>query len=62
MEKIWAIFAVVLLVVFLLVIGPWVTFLALATIFGLTTQYTFWTWLSIVWLFGAFGGVKFSRS
>lgn len=62
METFWAISALVLLVLVLLIIGPWVTFLALSTVFGLTTTYSFWTWLSIVWLFGIFGGIKLSRS
>jgi len=42
--------AVLVLVVAVLVAAPLATIAALNTVFDLSIAYTFWTWLSIVWL------------
>ena len=38
------------LLVGVIILAPLATIAALNTIFGLSIVYTFWTWLSIVWL------------
>jgi hypothetical protein len=40
---------IVVLIAFI-VIGPFVTIWSLNTLFGLSIDYTFWTWLAVVWL------------
>ena len=50
-----------LLVVFLIIVviaAPLATIASLNTIFSMSIAYTFWTWLSIVWLqIVTFGGL-----
>ena len=41
---------VVLFVIGLLVLGPWLSILAVNQLFGTTIQLTFWNWLSVAWL------------
>lgn len=46
----------VVLIVFLIIAGPFMTIWALNTLFGLSIAYTFTTWLATVWfglIFGA---------
>ena len=45
-------------------IGPLAIIWALNTLFGLTIEYTFWTWLAVVLLTGAFGklGVTYKKN
>jgi hypothetical protein len=41
---------VVLFIIGLLIVGPWLSILAINQLFGTTIQLTFWNWLSIFWL------------
>ena len=41
---------VLLLLVALFALGPWLTILAVNQLFGTAIQFTFWNWLSVVWL------------
>lgn len=46
------------LVVVIFILGPFVTIWSINTLFGLAIDYTFWTWLAMVWLsFVTFGNV-----
>lgn len=40
----------IIVLIALIVIGPFVTIWSLNTLFGLSIDYTFWTWLAVVWL------------
>jgi flagellar biosynthesis protein FlhB len=52
--------AKLILAVFIIVVafafGPWLTIQAINHLFGTSIEYTFWTWLSIIWLCTVFGG------
>jgi hypothetical protein len=41
---------VILLVLALVVVGPWLSILAINQLFGTAIQLTFWNWLSVMWL------------
>lgn len=41
---------VILFIVALLVVGPWLSILAVNQLFGTAIQLTFWNWLSVFWL------------
>lgn len=55
---------ITLAVIFLLamiVLGPLATIASMNTLFGLDIAYTFWNWLSMVWLqWITFGGVIYA--
>ena len=54
------VFAVVVVVVGILILAPFVTIWSLNTLFALGIDYTFWTWLAMVWLsMVTFGGVAY---
>lgn len=39
-----------LLILGFLVLGPWLSILAVNQLFGTAIQLTFWNWLSVTWL------------
>lgn len=41
---------IIVLLIFLIGIGPVLTLLSLNTLFNLQIPYTFWSWLSVSWL------------
>lgn len=41
---------VILSIVGLLILGPWLSILAVNQLFGTAIQFTFWNWLSVTWL------------
>lgn len=41
---------IIVLLIFLIGIGPILTLLSLNTLFNLQIPYTFWSWLSVSWL------------
>lgn len=41
---------VLLFVVGILVLGPWLSILAVNQLFGASIQLTFWNWLAVLWL------------
>jgi hypothetical protein len=41
---------VLLFVVGILVLGPWLSILAVNQLFGTSIQLTFWNWLAVLWL------------
>ena len=43
-------FWVVIAVIVGLLIGPWITIVALNTLFSLNIEVTIWTWLAAFWL------------
>ena len=49
-----------LVILFLLIVAPFITIAALNTLFGLSIAYSFWNWLSVVWLTLVFGGAAAS--
>jgi len=53
MNKLFTAFGFVtglLILVGFLILGPWLSILAVNQLFGTTIQLTFWIWLSIAWL------------
>ena len=42
--------SVVLLIVVLVIVGPFITIWSLNTLFGLGIDYTVWTWLAMAWI------------
>lgn len=57
----FAIVAVILLIIALIIVGPLVSIWTLNTLFSLNIAYTFWTWLAMVWTGLFFSGVKYNR-
>jgi hypothetical protein len=52
---------VVVLVLAILILVPFASIWSLNTLFGLGIDYTFWTWLAMVWLSTVtFGGVAYN--
>ena len=50
----------VVVVVAILIFAPFVTIWSLNTLFALGIDYTFWTWLAMVWLSAVtFGGIAY---
>ena len=59
MSQVTFVIFLLLLAAVLIGIGPILTIASLNTLFGLNIAYTFWTWLSTVWLqLITFGGLN----
>jgi hypothetical protein len=53
MDNLFAAFGfgvVILLVIGFFILGPWLSIMAVNTLFGTSIQLTFWNWLSVGWL------------
>ena len=65
MNKFLAAFGVVgilLLVALFLVVGPFLSILAVNQLFGTTIAYTFWNWVCVAWLHIVVASTTYSRS
>lgn len=47
------------LIIAIVVVGPFVTIWALNTLFGFKIAFTFWTWLASAWLSAVVGGTRY---
>ena len=62
MSDMFKILAIVAVVLFVVIFGPFVWIWCINTIFPVTNiQYTFDTWLASLLIGGSFGGVRFAR-
>jgi hypothetical protein len=57
-----AILLIALLVIGLLIVGPWFSIMAVNYLFGTSIQLTFWTWLAAFWLHLVVAGSNSSRN
>lgn len=55
------IIGIALLIIGLFVVGPWLSILAINTLFGLSIPFNFWTWLSMFWLHIVFASSSGSK-
>jgi hypothetical protein len=60
MDKL-AILLVVVLIIGLLVVGPWLSILAVNQLFGTSIQLTFWNWLATFWIHLVVTGSRVSK-
>ena len=53
---------ILLLLALFLIVGPFLSILAVNQLFGTTIAYTFWNWLSVGWLHMVVASTTYSRS
>lgn len=62
MKETLSVTGLIILAIVLIGVGPLITIWSLNTLFSMNIAYSFWTWLSIVWLsLVTFGSVKKSN-
>lgn len=62
MNKFLAIAGILVLLVLFLIVGPFLSILAVNQLFGTTIALTFWNWLSVGWLHMVVASTTYSRS
>lgn len=62
MNNFLAIAGILVLLVLFLIVGPFLSILAVNQLFGTTIALTFWNWLSVGWLHMVVASTTYSRS
>lgn len=58
--KVFSIIFIIILLLFIIVFGPFFTIWSFNTIFKLDIPYTFYTWAAIAWLTAVLNGIRFN--
>lgn len=62
MNNFLAIAGILVLLVLFLIVGPFLSILAVNQLFGTTIAYTFWNWVCVAWLHIVVASTHYSKS